>query len=229
MGHTVDTRLLQILGFFSPAVLAAYREQPDKYVLTTDHFEGRVTVTSAYFAQLDEAAQDSEYIDVKFGYRTLKNGDLAIAVYLPDLVDHSSSHVDRWRPFIVASAEYRRLRSHTEGHLARVAEESERVLRGCLQIGTLTFSYGDPWGLWRAMLRYAAARRGCRPCERCRLSAGCPFLSAHRFSRSRRVLTVLRLTAIGNSTRFPPMRCGTSNVRSSVPVEVSAPVFQLSC
>ena len=39
-------------------------------------------------------------------YRTLKNGDLAIAVYLPDFVDHSSSHVDRWRPFIVASAEW---------------------------------------------------------------------------------------------------------------------------
>jgi hypothetical protein len=106
MGPTVDARLLQILGFFSPAVLAAYREQPDKYMLTTDQFEGRVTVTSAYFAQLDDAAQDSEYIDVKFGYRTLKNGDLAIAVYLPDLVDHSSSHVDRWRPFIVASAEW---------------------------------------------------------------------------------------------------------------------------
>jgi hypothetical protein len=28
-GHTVDTGLLQILGFFTPEVLAAYREQPD--------------------------------------------------------------------------------------------------------------------------------------------------------------------------------------------------------
>ena len=40
----MDNRLLNILGFFSPAVLAAYREQPDKYLITTDHFEGRVTV-----------------------------------------------------------------------------------------------------------------------------------------------------------------------------------------
>jgi hypothetical protein len=84
----MDKRALGILGFFNPAVLAPYREQPDKYTITTDHFEGRVTVTSEYFAQLDEAAQDREYIDLKFGYRTLKDGDLTIAAYLPDLVDH---------------------------------------------------------------------------------------------------------------------------------------------
>jgi hypothetical protein len=52
-------RSLKILGFFDPAVLAAYREQPDKYTITTDHFEGPVTVTSEYFAQLDDAAQDA--------------------------------------------------------------------------------------------------------------------------------------------------------------------------
>ena len=98
---SMDKRALGILGFFNPAVLAPYREQPDKYTITTDHFEGRVTVTSAYFAQLDEAAQDKEYIDVQFGYRTLKDGNLTIAAYLPDLVDHSPNHVDRWRPFIV--------------------------------------------------------------------------------------------------------------------------------
>jgi hypothetical protein len=102
----MDKRALGILGFFNPAVLAPYREQPDKYTITTDHFEGRVTVTSAFFAQLDEAAQDREYIDVKFGYRTLKDGDLTIAAYLPDLVDQSTNHVDRWRPFIVADADW---------------------------------------------------------------------------------------------------------------------------
>ncbi len=102
----MDKRALGILGFFDPAVLAPYRQQPDKYTITTDHFEGRVTVTSEYFAELDEAAQDSEYIDVKFGYRTLKDGDLTIAAYLPDLVDHSPNHVDRWRPFIVDGADW---------------------------------------------------------------------------------------------------------------------------
>jgi hypothetical protein len=103
---SMDKRLLGILGFFNPAVLAPYREQPDKYIITTDHFDGRVTVTSAYFAQLDDAAQDKEYIDVKFGYRTLRSGELAVAAYLPDLVDHSPNHVERWRPFVIAGHDW---------------------------------------------------------------------------------------------------------------------------
>jgi len=102
----MDKRLLGILGFFNPAVLAPYREQPDKYIITTDHFDGRVTVTSAYFAQLDDAAQDKEYIDVKFGYRTLRSGELAVVAYLPDLVDHSPNHVERWRPFVIAGHDW---------------------------------------------------------------------------------------------------------------------------
>jgi hypothetical protein len=86
---SMDERAMRILGFFDPAVLAPYREQPDKYAITTDHFEGSVSITSEYFAQLDADAQDAEYINVQFGYRTLKNGELKIAAYLPDLVDKS--------------------------------------------------------------------------------------------------------------------------------------------
>ena len=48
-----------------------YREQPDKYELRTDNFEGRVTLTSAYFTQLNKVEQDREYLDVSFGYPSL--------------------------------------------------------------------------------------------------------------------------------------------------------------
>ncbi|MBI2187421.1 MAG: hypothetical protein HYU37_09955 [Acidobacteria bacterium] len=34
----------------------------------------------------------------------------------------------------------------------RVAEAFERVLRGCRQTGSLSFEYGEPWDLWRALL-----------------------------------------------------------------------------
>lgn len=34
----------------------------------------------------------------------------------------------------------------------RVHEAFERVLRGCLQTGARSFSYGDPWDLWRELL-----------------------------------------------------------------------------
>jgi hypothetical protein len=49
----MDEGALKILGFFDPSVLAPYREQPDKYVITTDYFDGRVTIASEYFAQLE--------------------------------------------------------------------------------------------------------------------------------------------------------------------------------
>ncbi len=60
----MDKRALKILGFFDPAVLPPYREQPDKYMITTDHFEGCVKVTGEPFATRDDKARDSEYIDV---------------------------------------------------------------------------------------------------------------------------------------------------------------------
>ena len=75
----MDERAMGVLGFFDTAVLAAYREQPDRYAIATDHFEGSVRITTEYFAQLDDNAQDAEYIDVQFGYRALKNGELKIA------------------------------------------------------------------------------------------------------------------------------------------------------
>ncbi|MFH1517902.1 MAG: hypothetical protein ABIH17_08485, partial [Pseudomonadota bacterium] len=43
-------------------------------------------------------------------------------------------------------------RAEPQPQRPHVAEECKRVLRGCLQTGALSFSYGDPWDLWRAML-----------------------------------------------------------------------------
>src|SRR5712692_3507250 len=97
----MDERLMSILGFFEPEVLAAYREQPDKYKLNTDHFEGHLNISSEYYARLDDKGQDKEYIEVRFGYRTLRNGDLKLAVFLPDLVDKSSGHAERWSAFLI--------------------------------------------------------------------------------------------------------------------------------
>ena len=95
-----------ILGFFEPEVLAAYREQPDKFKLTTDHFEGHLTISSEYFARLDDKGQDNEYIEVRFGYRTLRNGELKLAVFLPDILDKSSGHTERWKAFLVETDDW---------------------------------------------------------------------------------------------------------------------------
>jgi hypothetical protein len=38
-------------------------------------------------------------LDIRFGYRTCANGDLALAVFLPDLFEKSSAHVPRWSAY----------------------------------------------------------------------------------------------------------------------------------
>ena len=90
-----------IIGYFDPTVLAAYRAEPDKYSVQTDFFEGRVTITTPYYESLSEEDRDEAYIEVQFGFRTLANGALALAAYLPDLLDKSEGHVDRWKGFLV--------------------------------------------------------------------------------------------------------------------------------
>ncbi len=91
----------QIVGYFDQQVLAAYRSQPDKYILQTNHFEGCLQTV------LDDngASVAAGYINIRFGYHTRTNGDLALAVFLPDLVDKSSTHTPRWAAYRLANRE----------------------------------------------------------------------------------------------------------------------------
>ena len=97
---------MSVLGFFEPEVLAGYREQPDKYELKTDHFEGHLGISSDYYERLNHDGRDKEYIEVRFGYRTLRNGELKLAVFLPDLVDKSSGHAARWNAFLIETGDW---------------------------------------------------------------------------------------------------------------------------
>ncbi len=87
-----------MLGYFDQQVLASYRAEPEKYELKTDSFEGQVTLTRSYSAELERAGDTDKYLDVRFGYRTLETGDLAIVVWLPDIFN-ASKHLSRWRGF----------------------------------------------------------------------------------------------------------------------------------
>jgi hypothetical protein len=91
----------QIVGYFDQQVLASYRSEPNKYILKTDHFEGRLQ------SVVDDAgvAVAAGRIDIRFGYHTRANGDLALAVFLPDLVDKSSMHSPRWAAYRLANQE----------------------------------------------------------------------------------------------------------------------------
>jgi hypothetical protein len=86
-----------LIGYYRPAVLAAYQAEPHKYSVETDYFEGNIKISQTYHEAAPEAALE-DIINVQFGYRTLFNGDLAIAAYLPDL-KRSKPHFEQWKPF----------------------------------------------------------------------------------------------------------------------------------
>ncbi|HEV2499817.1 MAG TPA: hypothetical protein VGY31_09590 [Terriglobia bacterium] len=89
----------RLVGFFDQQVLASYRNEPHKYEITSDNFEGTLTVTHEYYKELETAGKTDEYIRIRFGYRTLHDGNLALVGWLPDLLERSSSHLQKWMAF----------------------------------------------------------------------------------------------------------------------------------
>lgn len=98
-----------ILGYFNTSVLASYKNEPDKYLVETDYLSGEVTLTDNYYKLLKKKNNDKrpgEYIRVRFGYRALKNGEMAVVAFLPDLFKDSSSHLDKWRGFFIRDPKF---------------------------------------------------------------------------------------------------------------------------
>ncbi|MBN1853455.1 MAG: hypothetical protein JW829_12050 [Pirellulales bacterium] len=95
-----------LLGYFDLQVLASYRNEPDKYEIKSDYFEGKLTVTNEYYSTLESTGKTSELISIRFGYRTLKDGNLAIVAWLPDLHEKSKAHVQRWSAFHLNNPEW---------------------------------------------------------------------------------------------------------------------------
>ncbi|HEY2496927.1 MAG TPA: hypothetical protein VGK24_07650 [Candidatus Angelobacter sp.] len=95
-----------LIGYFDQQVLAAYRNEPHKYTIESDYFEGSLSVTNEYFLELESAGKAEESVSIQFGYRTLRDGNLAIAAWLPDLFDKSKAHVQRWSAFHLKKPEW---------------------------------------------------------------------------------------------------------------------------
>lgn len=102
--HDIDS-YDQFVEFFDQAVMAAYAEQSDRFTIETDYFDGRLSSR--------DRASAADPIDIRFGYRTLENGDLAIAVFRPDLYRKSPAHVQRWSGFRLRAPKWRSLTSAT--------------------------------------------------------------------------------------------------------------------
>ena len=98
MGNFVPHR---VIGFFEAGVLSYYENNPDKYELDTDYFEGEIKTTPTFFCELKSSEKLDESIRIRFGYHSKIDGTLCIAVYLPDLAGASEKEQRKWEPFIV--------------------------------------------------------------------------------------------------------------------------------
>jgi len=88
---------MNLIEFYEKDILAVYQNNPDKYEIYTDNFEGRISVRDDYYEALLQ--EQRNFIDVQFGFRTKKDGELALAVYVPDLKSSSDSEQNKWQGF----------------------------------------------------------------------------------------------------------------------------------
>jgi hypothetical protein len=94
-----------LLGYFDSQVLASYRNEPNKYKIENDYFEGKLTIATEFFDELDSEERFDGNVDIRFGYRTLKDGNLAIVAWLPDF-KKSKSHIRKWMGFELENPEW---------------------------------------------------------------------------------------------------------------------------
>jgi hypothetical protein len=91
----------RIICFYSSDILAVYKNQSDKYEVTTDYFEGKITVRSDYYLYLEKSSQKPNSFKILFGFRTKRDGELAVAAYLPDIDNTPLDEKKKWEGFLL--------------------------------------------------------------------------------------------------------------------------------
>jgi hypothetical protein len=83
-------------------VLAFYQNAAHQYEVLTDNFEGAVAIRQEFYESLSEEQQASQNIDVRFGFRAMRDGTLAVAVWAPDIHDRAGEQQRaKWAGFQV--------------------------------------------------------------------------------------------------------------------------------
>ena len=95
-----------LIGYFDRQVLAPYQNEPHKYVIKTDYFFGELRTAEPYYLELEDSGKSDQRVNVRFGYRTLNDGSLAVVAWLPDLIEKSKAHIDKWAAFKLQDPEW---------------------------------------------------------------------------------------------------------------------------
>src|SRR5450755_4695597 len=89
---------MRFMQYYKPGVLAQFQSQSDKYEISIDEFEGEVRLTRQYYREAEQRNEEA-WLSVAFGFRRCKNGEWAVAAYLPDLVRSSADEQLPWSGF----------------------------------------------------------------------------------------------------------------------------------
>jgi len=102
-----DIELIEnMFEYYEPFVLSSYRDQPDKYLIETDDFEGEINTREAYYLKLQEKGETHKFISVRFGYRKLEDGSTSLVIWKNDLYQLSSFHIRNWRGFRIENPKF---------------------------------------------------------------------------------------------------------------------------
>ena len=115
-----------VISYFDYKIIALYKAESEKYIVKSDFFQGRVCSNPEYIQSPE--FEDNNYIDIRFGYRTLKDGSLAVAAWLPDLFEKSKTHVKMWSGLHLENPEW------TSDHDERFKSWTKRNLEGSWEV-----------------------------------------------------------------------------------------------
>ncbi len=102
-----DIALIErMFEYFDPLVLSSYKDQPDKYIIKSEDFEGEINTKEDYYLKLQEKGETNKSISIRFGYRKLADGSKALVIWKNDLIELSSSHIPRWIGFYIEKPEF---------------------------------------------------------------------------------------------------------------------------
>lgn len=90
---------MDLFEFYNIDILSVYQNNPDVYEVYTDNFEGKVLIREDYYENLLPEEMINIYIHIQFGFRTKKDGELALAVLSTDLRKAPDVEQKKWQGF----------------------------------------------------------------------------------------------------------------------------------
>ncbi len=89
----------RLFEYYYIDILSVYQNNPDKYKVYTDNFEGRISIRDDYYETL--SPEERFYINIQFGFRTKTDGELALAVFSADLRKAPDVEQKKWQGFLI--------------------------------------------------------------------------------------------------------------------------------